>query len=545
MLVLVSACVPVTVAAQSAGSDGYVRFRGDAGMYSEFYGISGREQRRPSNTFRFFFRPTLEVGNSFIMDFEFLFSDEGSSARQDINSLSVNPKWSWGEAHAGDFSLAFSPLTLNGITIRGAAVEARPGFLHVSAVSGMTQRAVDSDGGGRSYKRRLFGGVVGIGHERGSHLEVIAIRLEDEAYSIATALPDTFADPDSLWNDGEQDPTSVTPQENLVVAIRSRLALADNRFTWNSEVAASAYTRDIRASELVIEDMPNALDGVFTPRIGSNADLAYRTRMDFKLKSLKLHAVHGYTGPGYVSLGLSSLRSDRREFKLGGTLRMHTARFSLEASRQNDNLLDQKTYTKTQNRLLSTLSARLKRYWKSSLSLTRLGMTNDAVNEAHIDYLNWALRHGNVFTFGRNRTLRNISMDLTIQNTNDRSPASRSSGSRTRSGNLRAALDVARGLTLSPTFALVSTDAGGHRMTYTYLVAARYGVRGTPLTTDGHIGLTRNLGASDLRLRLRAGYKFTHRFEGSLEVERSRHGERQGNSSFNETVGRLQLGYRF
>lgn len=84
-----------------------VDISGQAGVYGELYGISGRDARRPSSTGRIFLRPRITFLNELTLNINVLLSSEGISARQNINKIGLDPSWNWGSAHVGDFLKTF------------------------------------------------------------------------------------------------------------------------------------------------------------------------------------------------------------------------------------------------------------------------------------------------------------------------------------------------------------------------------------------------------------------------------------------------------
>ncbi len=162
---------------------------GDAGVYGELYGISGIQARRPPSSARLYFRPTVTLFNAFSMSFNFLLSTEGSSARQNINQLGINPSWGWGNAHLGDFTDMFTPFTFDGIMVRGAGVNLDPGLFRFSAVGGYTQRAVDGGAGAGSFSRYMYGAKLGVGKQEGSYFDLMFLRTRDVPSSLPASRP--------------------------------------------------------------------------------------------------------------------------------------------------------------------------------------------------------------------------------------------------------------------------------------------------------------------------------------------------------------------
>lgn len=157
---------------------------GEIGTYGELYSMEGQPQRRPKSTGRLFFRPTINLFGLFQIPFEFLLSTEGNSARQNINQFGINPKWSWGSLHAGDFSEEYSQFTLSGVKIRGGGLNLNPGNFRFSTATGFTQRSVPGGAQDGSFKRFLFASKLGYGNEESTFFDLIFIRAKDEIGSL-------------------------------------------------------------------------------------------------------------------------------------------------------------------------------------------------------------------------------------------------------------------------------------------------------------------------------------------------------------------------
>jgi len=160
---------------------------GDIGTYGELYSMEGQPKRRPSSTGRIFFRPTINLFGIFQIPFEFLLSTEGSSARQNINQFGINPQWSWGSFHAGDFTEEYSQFTLSGIKIRGGGLNLTPGNFRFSTVAGFTQRSVPGGAQDGSFKRFLFAAKLGYGKEESTFFDLIFVRAKDDISSLPQA----------------------------------------------------------------------------------------------------------------------------------------------------------------------------------------------------------------------------------------------------------------------------------------------------------------------------------------------------------------------
>lgn len=183
-------------------SESAISISGEIGTYGEVYNISNIPNRRPKSTGRLFLRPTLDILGLIQLPFEILVSTEGNSARQNINQFGLNPKWSWGSAHIGDFNENYSNYTLSGVKIRGGGLNINPGFFRFSIASGFTSRAVNGGAQNGSFERFLLAGKLGFGNEDETNFNIILLKAKDKISSIDNSIKSiTVLEPngDDVW----------------------------------------------------------------------------------------------------------------------------------------------------------------------------------------------------------------------------------------------------------------------------------------------------------------------------------------------------------
>ncbi len=328
--------IPGVVAAQVPGP----ALGAETGVYSESYGIRGREARRPAQTTRMYANPTfswmgLEIGTNL------MWSTESDFTAQSINRYYLNPRWSWGQVHAGDYTPSMSRFTAYAARIRGGGVELNPGRLRFAIAAGQAQDATDLTVFDAAPRRRMYTGLIGYGDPSGTFIELSALRALD----------------DSIGSDS----ISVAPQENAVAALAGGFGFG--RFRFKGDVSASLFSRDVRASELDSTSAPSAAEGVFTPRLSSRFDQAWsaETRVSFSRGSVTARFEH--VGPGFTTLGNPYLSNDRREARLSANLRLLGGRLSTAGSAglRHDNLAGEKrgtTYRRTGSLMATLISGR-------------------------------------------------------------------------------------------------------------------------------------------------------------------------------------------
>lgn len=326
----------------------------ESGMYAESYSITDRPARRPAQSLRFFASPTLswmglEVGSSL------MWTTEDEFAAQTVNRYYLNPRWSWGQVHAGDYSPMISRLTASMVRVRGGGVELSPGRFRVALAGGLAQDATDASAFDAAPRRTMYSGLIGYGDPSRSFLEVSALRAVDDSSG--------------------SDSLSVAPQENVVGTVGAGLLLG--RLRLKGELGASLFSRDIRASELDSLSQPGIADGIFTPRLSSRWDVAYLTEASVGFRAGSLGLQYEEVGPGFTTLGNPYLPNDKREIRAIGSLRLMGGRLAGTASLGNraDNLAGDKRGTTTRRTGAVNLTMLTGAWLVSSVNVLLNGLT--------------------------------------------------------------------------------------------------------------------------------------------------------------------------
>jgi len=332
----------------------------ETGVYAEAYGISGRAGRRPGQTLRFYASPTMSwMGLS--LGANLLWSTENQFAAQTLNRYYLNPRWSWGQLHAGDYVPTVSRYTANSVRVRGGGVELTPWRMRFGFTAGRVQDATDLSTFDAAPERTLFAGVVGFGEPTSTFLEISALRAEDSG--------------------GGADTLSAPPQENVVAAGAGGLVLFGGTLRLRADGAASLFSRDTRAGELENVGQPEWTDDLFTARVSSRLDYAWSAEARVALRAFNVGAQLEQVGPGFTSLGNPYFVNDRREARLFGTFRLMRGRVSGNASvgQRRDNLADDKRGTTYRRTGTLGLTAALGRSFVSAANLLVNGTTRDPV----------------------------------------------------------------------------------------------------------------------------------------------------------------------
>jgi hypothetical protein len=309
----------------------------ESGVFGEAYGISGRDPRRPKQTLRAYLSPTVSW-MGLTIGANLLWSTENEFTAQTLNRLYLNPRWGWGQVHAGDYVPTLSRFTAQTIRVRGGGIELQPGRLRIAATGGRVSEAGDLSVFDAATTRTFYGGLLGYGSPDGTFLELSVARTVDD-----TAGTDTV---------------SVAPQENLVGAAAAGITVGPVRL--KGEWSSALYSRDTRASELDSIAQPGWTENAFTPRLSSRLDHAWSAEARLAVGAGQIGAQIEQVGPGYTTLGNPYLSNDRREVRVFGRGRVARGRLTanLTVGLRRDNLIGDKrgtTYRRTGTMALTAL----------------------------------------------------------------------------------------------------------------------------------------------------------------------------------------------
>lgn len=361
-----------------------IGFSGQASVVGEMYGHSGVQARRPANAWRTSIAAQAVLFGQIRLGVDVLVSTAGAQVRQNINQFGLNPSWSWGTLHLGDFSRSYSSLTIQGVRIRGAGIDLRPGIFRFSIQGGRVQRTVSAGADGSAYRRNLVAAKLGLGRETGTFLDLDVVKAKDDIHSLEQSL---FV-VDSILVDtipeGLRPQVGTRPQENLTTGLNGQLMLLDRRLVLKGEAAVALITRDLLAPEVGSGGGAVSLLSKVQPiRLSTSGDYSYKVDGTLSLQRGSVRGGYEYIGPGYTSLGLPYLINDRQSYHAGGNVRMLGNRLSLQGQvrHQTNNLASQKRGTITRNTANASTVVQLGSRATAMLS----GMLNTIVGDASSD----------------------------------------------------------------------------------------------------------------------------------------------------------------
>lgn len=530
------------------GGNGTVGWQGEVGSYVELYRRAGGATGplRPGETGRVYLNSTMSIAGMSVGLNLLATSEDGASAgygglpgRQNISQFGLHPVWRWGRAHLGAFSDNYTPLTWNGVQVTGAAFDLHPGWLRLGAFGGRARGAVSGGVTTGSYQRTTVGGRIGVG-ERGAsrpgrYVDLIAVRAWDDPGSLAAPL-DTTLPPNAPV---PINPFAVTPQDNLVVATTAGFTFLDQRLSWRGEVAGSIHTLDRRATPLAtdaVRDYPGLLRDLFTPRVGTHADVAYSSELQLRVRDLpgatrasprSLTATLGFRriGPGYVSLGTASLPNDLVAVDLKTSVRFRRWNAQLHGARLTDNLLGQKLATTTRRQVSSSFAFAVSPRWNTSARMSSSTMANDAVDSlTHTDYTAWSVAVGQDVTFGPQRRIESVSVDYAYQRAGDADPRRSATGFRSHTADARLTIRTGPAVKLTPSLGIARTWSGPTPWTLraTYGLAAAWRALAGRWTTTGSAARSRYSSSNIFVMTVTSRYQVTDQDVLTLSGQRNR-----------------------
>jgi hypothetical protein len=538
----------VTEQTESNRGSSALKINGEVGAYGELYNISGQENRRPGSTGRLYLRSTVSAWNSLSIDLNFLLSTENSSARQALNKFGINPRWGWGEAHLGSFSESYSPLTLNGIEIRGGGVRLSGGFMRLALITGLTKREVIGHGGNKSYQRLLSGGFLGFGKQGGTSFELIAITARDRLSDALEIASDSTSIPDSSAIDTLPRSQSVTPQENLVVSALTNISFSKRRVTLKSEISGCAITRDRRAAELESADIPEFAKNIFTPRVSSSADFASMNEINIALTKMNIKAGYNYIGPGYVSLGVASLVADKQELFLGLSYRLKKGTVRFDLSRQNDNLIKQKSFTTDRNRFSWILNMRPISSWGFNWTLTYQTVKNDAADSIRsVNFNNWVLANNHSINFRRSIGVRSILLDYIFQTSKDKNTLRKGSAIDAHTISVRVPYGIKENLDITPQTGINTSRVadGSWKNTLTLSLLTQYLMLQSKLVSSLQISYTKSQKSHSLQNNFRLNYRLDDKSSINTELGINSFRGNGIEKDFDEFTGQITISRQF
>ena len=523
---------------------------GSASTTGELYRHGGGTQaRRPGSSWRMAFSPQATLFGEVGMGMDILLSSEGSQLRQNINQFGISPTWRWATVHAGDFSRDYSSYTMSGTRLRGGGLDLRPGKWEFSLQGGRAQRTVALDGDGAAYKRTIMAASVGYGHEGGNRIALRLMKgkddpnsLEQDLVVVDTTFADTLLVPDRLQ-------FATAPQENLVLGLGGEIGLFNRRLRIKSEVGASLFTRDLRSRSVSDEELgPLAgISGLQPVRLSTSGDYAYTMSADLNFSSVALRGGFEQIGPGYTSMGLPYLISDRRGYNFGGSAALLKGRVAVqgETRLQTNNVLSQLAARTDRASHTGSVVINVAKGLSTSLMLATTSAATPGTEaarpvHAHTLALSSAVS-AQTQLLGRGIT---ISFAYGFQRSEDRAPESSVPAVDGHNVTASVQLALATNISLGPSLSAVSStsDTGESQRNMLLGVQARAKLlEGGRLVTSAVVNNTFSSGRQVMSARADAAYPLPFGMRVSLQARHMNYSAFAGRPGFNESFLTMSL----
>lgn len=393
-------CANVSLTAQdlhSIGKENPFSVAGGLSVNQVFYVSDGIPARR--EPYRYFASGNLNLSlYGWSVPLTFHLADKKTSFSQPFNQYAIHPTWKWITAHAGYTSMSFSPYTVNGHIFLGGGIDVSPvSNWKVSALYGQFMKAVEADSSGRSpsvpsYQRNGYGLKVTYGTGR-DFADLILFHAADEA-------DPTLRIPDSL---------GVMPQENLVISLGGGKAVFKH-FLLKAEVAASAWTKDIRAEPADSDHPLSKADILFRSKLSSSYYHAFKTSFDYQYEGWVIGVGYEKIDPGYRTLGAYYFNNDLENttLNLSGGLLQGKVNVTASGGVQRDNLDENKV--SSMRRLVSALNVNYMPSQRLNVAASWSGFQTHTNIRSQFQEINALTPYDNADTLNFTQISRNASL---------------------------------------------------------------------------------------------------------------------------------------
>ena len=296
-------------------------YSGGINASTTFYNVSGIPNRRDPFFWMINANLTFQLG-PISMPFSASISTQSRNFThpQPFNRVGISPKYKAFTAHLGYRSLQFSEFSLGGAEFLGIGIEyqAKGSSIKATALYGRFQKA----GRERSY--------TGVPlYERWGYGTKLNYNKKDTDYSLILfkAKDDPNSLPDSL-----ADSLQITPADNLVIGNLLRQTIKKN-LSLEVEYTLSAFTRDIRTPELVLENYTyiNNFGNIYQPRASSYISDALQASVAYSQEKYQVNLSYRRVDPDYITLGAPFLTNDFQDITVGGNVALWEGKVNLAA----------------------------------------------------------------------------------------------------------------------------------------------------------------------------------------------------------------------
>lgn len=286
---------------------------------------------------------TLNIAEVVDVPISFTVGSYQHSSESHFLQCNISPHYRWATLHAGNINLTFNPYTLAGISFWGIGTELNPGKFRFSALYGQLTPAVEIDTTGNSLRPASFrriGYGVKMGYGNGENfIDLIYFHAKDAKTSITS-----WQDPKVQQKLG--DAALLTPQENNVVGLSSRLALTD-KLNFNMDGGITFLNKNIADTQ---QTKPKGINISNTNKL----QYAGKASLGYNIKDFTISANYERVVSDYTTLGSYFFNNDIENIILSpaGTFSKGKGNYNVSFGIQKNNL--DKTKIKTTHRFIGS-----------------------------------------------------------------------------------------------------------------------------------------------------------------------------------------------
>lgn len=315
---------------------------GSASVQGQIYSMDGAPARQPWNSYIINGSPTINIyGIQFPLSFTL--SNNQRDFRQPLNQIGASPTYKWLKLHGGYRSVTFSQFGLAGQMLLGGGFELTPKKFRFSVMYGRAYKAIKEDTTKTitnnlnsinypSYKRMVMSAKLGYGSSN-NFFDLYFLKGKDDSTSLEI----------------KPQKTEVLPGENFVLGFVHKFSFFKRKLEWQSEGAASAFTRDVTAMKYDMTTVKQAdlISKIITPNFSTALYGAIESQVKYKHKYFSLGGKYRRIEPDYKSMGAYFFQSDLEQITGNFTARLLKSKINLNGSYgiQNDNVSRKKLAT--------------------------------------------------------------------------------------------------------------------------------------------------------------------------------------------------------
>ena len=365
------------------------------------------------------FVPTIY---GFSLPFSFSVSQYSESYADPFTQFGISPSYKWIKLHLGYRNIPFSPFVFDGQNFLGAGVELNPGSFYIASFYGKTNKAISRDTTRirhrePQYARNAYGVKLGIKDQK-KELTIMYMQAEDEISSI---------------NDGLQEEIEerISPESNSVLGLSWNFPIF-KKLTWQGDVAASLWTRDISLGEVhEIEEVeiPGFVRDIASFNYSSVFSWSGQSQLSLSLD--KFNAMVGYRRiqPDFKSLGVPYMVNDIEMINVNMGTRLIKGKWSLNGAytTQHNNLDGMRNTELVTNTGNFSTNVFFSQHFNLSANLTGVEVyQNDGLaklsDSTRVDQLMLTYTIVPSLNFFGDNHQHTISSSLTYTDLNDRNP---------------------------------------------------------------------------------------------------------------------------